>query len=181
MTAAPASGETAAMERLLAWLGELGPRWGLPADACRVHGWLYLSARAATEAEIGAATRVGPDETRSALDWLSDHGLADKDRDDRWRTGDDPWELVMRSLERRRDRELGPALEILEASRQDARSSPRLAERIDRLRALAEDIAAIDAQARRLSSKSLRRLIGAGGRAARLADRLLGPSRGTAR
>ena len=181
MTAAPALGEAAAMERLLTWLGELGARWGLPADACRVHGWLYLSARAATEAEIAAATEVAPADTRSALDWLADHGLADTDQEGRWRTGDDPWELVMRSLERRRDRELGPALEILQASRRDARANPKLAERIDRLLALAADIAAIDAQARRLSSKSLRRLIGAGGRAARLIDQLLGPGRSTAR
>src|SRR4051794_39631387 len=41
--------------RLLDFLGALGPRWGLPEAPCRVHGYLYLSARALSEADIADA------------------------------------------------------------------------------------------------------------------------------
>ena len=138
------SGAADAMERVIAWLGELGARWGLPADACRVHGWLYLTGRAVTEAELTAVVRLPLAETRSALAWLADHGIAEADEAGRWVTGGDPWELVMRALERRRDRELGPALELLRASRREAASNPQLADRIGRLLALATDVEAID-------------------------------------
>lgn len=171
------SGAADAIERVIAWLGELGARWGLPADACRVHGWLYLTGRAATEAELAAAVRLPLTETRSALAWLADHGIAEVDEAGRWVTGDDPWELVMRALERRRDRELGPALELLRASRREAASNPQLADRIGRLLALATDVEAIDSQVRRLSTRSLRRLMSAGGRAARLLGSVAGPGR----
>ena len=150
---------------------------GLPADACRVHGWLYLTGRAATAAELAAAVRLPLAETRSALAWLADHGLAEADEAVAGLTGDDPWELVMRALERRRDRELGPALELLRASRREAASNPKLAD---------ADRASARARRRRGSD----RLAGppaldaitaqadeAGGRAARLLGSVLGPAR----
>jgi DNA-binding transcriptional regulator GbsR (MarR family) len=165
------------MERVLVWLGELGARWGLPADACRIHGWLYLTGRAATAAELAAAGQLPLSDTQSALAWLADHGIAAVDEAGRWVTDDDPWELVMRALERRRDRELGPALELLRASRREAASNPQLADRIGRLLALATDVEAIDSQVRRLSTRSLRRLMSAGGRAARLLGSVAGSGR----
>ena len=86
----------------------------------------------------------------------------------------------MRALERRREEELGPALALLRDARRET-ADPLLGSRIDRLAALLEDVAAIDAQARRLSSSTLRRLIGAGGVAARTAERLFGARERTGR
>lgn len=177
---ASATAQPEAVGRLVDWLGEVGARWGLPAEACRIHGWLYLNGRAATASELAAATGHGPDQTEGALEWLADHGLAEPDGDNFWRTGDDPWELVMRALERRRDRELGPALSLLRQTRGET-SDPALRERIARLLRLVEDIEALDAQARRFSSSTLRRLIGVGGTAARTFDRLLGGKGGDRR
>jgi hypothetical protein len=36
-----------ATHRFVDYFGELGPLWGLPSDACRVHAYLYLVARPA--------------------------------------------------------------------------------------------------------------------------------------
>jgi len=165
------AGSAAAARRLLDWLADVGSRWGLPAEACRVHGWLYLSGRSAAPDEIARSLAMADDEVRAALHWLSERRLADEQANGAWRTGQDPWEMVSRSLEVRRDQELQPALEVLRTSRREAAGDPLLASRIDRLLTLVDDLAAIDAQARRLSPDTLRRLIGAGGRVARFLDR----------
>ena len=175
------AGAATAREAVVAWLGEVGARWGLPADACRVHGWLYLSGARATESEIAEAVGLSSAEIEAALGWLADHGLADAGSGNAWQTGDDPWELVVRALDRRRDQELPHALEVLRESRRQVASGSRLAGRIDGLLALVGDIAAIDAQARRFSPRSVRRMIRAGGSLARLVEPLLGPRRGPAR
>lgn len=175
------AGSAAAVERLLDWLAEVGPRWGVPGEACRAHGFLYLRGRSAGRDEIAAGSGLGPGEVEAALDWLDRHRLASADAAGRWSTGSDPWEIVMAALAVRRDQELGPARAVLDRSRADAAADAELAHRIDRLRGLVDDIAAIDAQAQRLSPATLRRLLGAGGTAARLLGRAFRPRRNHAR
>jgi len=162
----PRSGEARA--RLIEWLAEVGPRWGLPADACRVHGHLYLTARAASPDELARAIGLGEPAVDEALGWLAEHDLAEEVEPSLWRTGLDPWELVTRSLEQRRARELVPALDVLRTGRRDAAGDPVLERQVGRLLDLVEDIAAIDRQARRLSPSTLRTLLGVGGRISRL-------------
>jgi DNA-binding transcriptional regulator GbsR (MarR family) len=158
----------ATRERVIAWLGDLGGRWGFPPHACRLHGQLYLTARAATAVELAAALGMSEVEVSEALAWLQSHGLVDQPEPARWRTGADPWELVMTSLEHRRARELGPALGLLRASRREAGGNPILERQIGRLLDLTEDVAAIDAQASRLSPATLRNVLRMGGRLGRL-------------
>jgi DNA-binding transcriptional regulator GbsR (MarR family) len=171
-----------AARRLVDFLGELGPRWGLPEEACRVHGYLYLSARPVDESELAEALALDAAATSVALAWLADYRLAARLGQAAWRTDSDPWELMMRALEQRRRREIGPALEILRTSYRttaaEPGASPVVARQIGKLLMLAEDLAAIDVQAQRLSPAALRRMIGLGGRAARFMDRALGQGSG---
>jgi len=88
-----------AMRRLIDYLSELGPRWGLPAAACRVHGYLYLVARPVAEAEFRDALEPDDIALKEALAWLADYRLVERDRAAAWRTDSDPWELMMRALE----------------------------------------------------------------------------------
>jgi DNA-binding transcriptional regulator GbsR (MarR family) len=166
------------VRRLLDFLGELGPRWGLPAGACRVHGYLYLVARPAAEAELADAAGVADGALAEALTWLADYGLVERTPSAAWRTESDPWELMMRALEERRRREIAPALDLLRACERAALAEKErermVGLQIGKLLALAEDLAAIDMQARRLSPRALRQMIGIGGRAARFLDRTLG-------
>ena len=169
-----------ATERLVGYLGELGPRWGLPADACRLHGYLYLVARRVPEAELARAVGLDEAATADALAWLGDYGLVDRTTAG-WRTGTDPWELVLTALAERRRRELAPALQVLrdchQAALADGGDGPVVAAQIGKLRDLAEDVAAIDMQGQRLSPQTLRRIVGLGGRTARLIDRTVGGGR----
>ena len=161
------SGSEEARTRLIEWLADVGPRWGVPADACRVHGHLYLTATPASPDELARAVGLSQSAVDESLAWLAGHDLVQEIAPSRWRTGLDPWEAVTRSLEQRRARELGPGLEVLRASRREAAGDPVLERQIGRLLDLVEDIAAIDRQARRLTPATLRALLGVGGRISR--------------
>jgi hypothetical protein len=109
-----------------------------------------------------------------ALAWLAEEGLAANSQTG-WTTETDPWTLVMQALERRRSQELAPARAALSTWRQPKEGEDALVVRqAQRLLDLVEDLAAIDAGTRRLPPAALRRLVGMGGRAARMADRVFG-------
>jgi len=165
------------MQRLIEFLGELGQRWGLPAAACRAHGYLYLVARPVPESELGKSLGLRGKSLADALAWLAEYRLATC-VDRLWRTDTDPWELMLRALQERRQREIEPALELLRDCHGGAGSKPNqdrvVRQQVGKLLALVEDLAAIDMQTRRLPPRALRQLVGVGGRAARLLDRTFG-------
>jgi DNA-binding transcriptional regulator GbsR (MarR family) len=166
---------TAAMRDFVEFFGEAGPRWGLPKDACRVHAFLYLSARACTETQIAAALSLSDGELREAVAFLADYQLIENAGGQTWRTSDDPWEAMMGGLEARRRREIPAALEALRQCRERAQAdgqTPRTAQRqIARMNQLAEDVAAFDRGTQRLSPRLLRGFLALSGRAARLVGR----------
>jgi hypothetical protein len=94
----------------------------------------------------------------------------------------EPWDMLLSGLEERRRREIGPALATLRdchrAALDDSANDRGMSLRISRLLTLVEDLAALDGQARRLSPRLLRGIVGMSGRAARLADRAFRPSKG---
>lgn len=166
----------AAME-IVAWLEAAGARWGLPAIACRVHAALYLTAEPMPAPAIAALLGMDVDETGPALEWLEAQGLVAADAAG-WSTGTDPWALVLQALEERRRHELAEARAVAARwHRERANAEPQVARQAERLFDLIDDIAAIDARTRGLSSATTRRLIGLGGHAARLFDRTIGAGR----
>ena len=169
-----------AVDGFVAYMGGLGSRWGLPQDACRLHAWLYLMGRPAAEAELVEALNLDAAAVAAATAFLLDYKMIARDAAGALSTGDDPWDMLTSGLAERRRREVGPALETLRgcyaASRDGADRGVSL--RIGRLLTLAEDLAAIDAQASRVSPRLLKSLVGLSGRAARFAGRTLGRQKG---
>ena len=154
--------------QIVTWLGEIGRRWGLPEVACRVHAVLYLAAKPMPPSAFPELLGLDAKETAEALDWLEVHGLIEAGPSG-WRTGVDPWVLMMQTLETRRAHELEQARTVIDQWRGEGHGEdPLVSRQAERLFALVEDIAAIDAGARGLSASTSRRLIGLGGRAARL-------------
>ncbi len=154
--------------RIVAWLGEVGPRWGLPENACRVHAMLYLAAKPMPATAFPDLLGLDVDETSEALDWLEAHRLVEASPAG-WRTGVDPWALMLQTLETRRTHELEQARTVIDQWRRErSGEDPLVSRQAARLFDLVEDIAAIDAGTRGLSASTTRRLIGLGGRAARL-------------
>jgi hypothetical protein len=124
--------------------------------------------------EIIALLGLGAEEAAQGFDWLEAQGLIEASPAG-WRTGVDPWALMLQALEVRRSRELDEARAVVDRWRRDrGEENPRVSRQADRLFDLVEDIAAIDAGTRGLSPATTRRLIGFGGRAARLFDRTIG-------
>jgi len=154
--------------RVVAWLGEVGLRWGLPENACRVHAMLYLAAKPMPASVFPDLLGLDAEDASEALDWLEAHGLVAASPAG-WRTGVDPWALMMQTLETRRTQELGQARMVIDQWRRErSPEDPLVSRQAARLFDLVEDIAAIDAGTRGLSASTTRRLIGLGGRAARL-------------
>jgi hypothetical protein len=154
--------------RVVAWLGEVGGRWGLPETACRVHAMLYLAAKPMPATVFPEALGLDAEEVSAALDWLEAHRLVEASAAG-WRTGVDPWALMLQTLETRRTHELEQARIVIDQwHRERHAEDPLVSRQAARLFDLVEDIAAIDAGTRGLSASTTRRLIGLGGRAARL-------------
>lgn len=121
---------------------------------------------------IAAELSLTPVAMDDALAWLAGEELV-AGNPEGWTTEADPWLLMLQTLEKRRRRELAPALVVLGSWRQsdDCTENPLLARQAKRLLDLVEDLAAIDAGTKRLSPRTLRRVIGIGGRAARFFGR----------
>ena len=159
---------TPAAASIVEWLAEVGARWGLPAEACRVHGLLFLLARPLPTSAISEELAVPVAVAEDALKWLRGEGLVDGGANG-WTTASDPWALVMHSLQRRQRQELAAAQTVLEPWRRpESTENPAIARQARALLGLVDDIAAIDAGTRGMSPHLMRGLIGLGGRAARL-------------
>lgn len=162
--------------QIVAWLADVGSRWGLPSDACRVHGLVFLYSRPLQTNAIAAELLMTVKAVETALEWLANENLVTSGVDG-WTTESDPWLLIMQTLQRRREHELVPALTVLAPWRRGApNGDPFVARQARRLLDLVDDVSAIDAGTRHFSPHALRRMIGIGGRAARLFG-----SRGTKR
>jgi DNA-binding transcriptional regulator GbsR (MarR family) len=167
-----------ALAGVLDLLADIGSRWGLPAQACRVHGYLYLVAKPVRETELCVRLDLNGKALADALAWLSESRLIEPVGSGAWRTDGDPWELMMRALEQRQRREIGPALQILRdcqrAATSDRECNHVVGVQIGKLADLVGDLAAVNSQARRLSPTALRQVIGIGALASRFIDRTLG-------
>ena len=166
------------MRNFVDYFGELGPRWGLSAQTCRVHAFLYLVGRPIPDEAIKNALGIDAEDASLALADLAQWGMARRTDDGFWDGSGDPWALLLAGLEERRRRELQPAIDMLNVciaeAQQDRETPRRVTMRFADLLRLVEDLAAIDFQARRFSPRLLRQFVGIGGTAARALDRALG-------
>lgn len=162
--------------QIVEWLADVGSRWGLPPNACRVHGLLFLYSRPLQTGAIAAELFMTETAVETTLEWLTSENLVTSGIDG-WVTEADPWLLILQTLRRRREQELMPALSVLDPWRRGVpNGDPVVARQARRLLDLVDDLAAIDAGTQHFSPQTLRRMIGIGGRAARLFG-----SRGTKR
>lgn len=177
-----AGSATPAIRRFVDYFGELGPRWGLPADACRVHAYLYLLASPTSETEIARALSMHAKSTAAALGFLQEYEMAARAGVSSWQTNGDPWGMLIRGLEQRRRHELPAALALLRDCHREASASKAtrrtIAGQIGKMLALVEDLAALDAQVQRLPPRFVRGLVSVSGQAARFLERALGSKRG---
>lgn len=160
------------------FFADLGPRWGLPADACRLHAFLYLSESPLTQTELMATLSLTPEDLRNAVHFLKEYQMVEESGASHWLTSGDPWDLMLAGLEHRKNRELPNALEVLrECDRQateNAVESDYAAGQIKRMLALVEDLAAIDMHSKKISPALIKDFLSLSGRAARFLEQATG-------
>jgi len=167
---------TAAATKFISYFGQLGKRWGLKEDTCRVHALLYLSARTMSEDEIRILFHFDKKRCAVVIDDLLQWKVAGKSSDGIRIIAGEPFDLIFSALRERARRELEPALAILSECTRLAENESETtrvnADRISSMYKTLEDIAAIESQVRKINSKNMSAIIGFGGKTARLAKRI---------
>ena len=170
-----------AVRRFVDYFGELGPRWGLPANACRVHAYLYVKAKPVDEKSLASVLHMDAPTLADAMEFLSEYRMVSKTPPSTWQVSGDPWEMLIAGLNERRQRELPDALATLQQCRVDAIAGPTsdrvAANQISKMLQLVESLGALDSQVRRLPPSLLRGIVSISGRAARIMDASFAPKR----
>ena len=170
---------TPAAIMFMTYFAELGPRWGLAADTCRVHALLYLAAQPLTHEDIAAHCGLTKKRAAAAVEDLLNWRVATEDKKGVGIVGGEPIDLMFSALEERARREIPPALNMLKKKKKDTGDQPaRSAEKMSDMLQLVEDLAALETQSGRFTSRPFSRLVKFGGRAARLMDLTFPRSRG---
>ena len=162
---------TPSMRSVIAHFQELGPRWGLKSETCAVHVLLYLVGRPLSRAELAAALSWDEPAAQAAIDDLVGWRMARQTRDGVAATGGKPWDLLFAAFEERRRREIEPAVLVLARAARAAErdgTSRGAAQRIRDLHDLARDLSHLAERMGQFSSATLTRLVGLGGRFARI-------------
>lgn len=156
-----------ATARFVEYFGDLGPRWGLPADACRMHAFIYVLGRPVKESEISEALDLNMKQLTEALDYLREFQVVAKAAPFTWNTSGDPLEMLLTGLEARKQRELPLALSTLESCRNEAITlGGTSADQIEKMLDLVRGLGALDAQFQRLPKALVKRFLNMAGRTA---------------
>ena len=162
---------TPSMRSVVAHFAELGPRWGLKSETCAAHVLLYLIGRPLSRAGLASALSWDESTAQAAIDDLVGWRMARQTRDGIAATGGKPWDLLFAAFEERRRREIEPAVQALARAARAAErdgTSPGAVTRIRDLHDLARDLSHLAERVGRVSSATLTRLVGLGGRFARI-------------
>lgn len=156
-----------ATTKFVDYFGELGPRWGLPADACRVHALVYVLGKPVSEPEITEALGLDTQKLKEALDYLSEFKVVYPCAPSVWSTSGDPWEMLLSGLEERKRQEMPLALSALESCHNEAKDQgDSSANQIEKMLDLVRGLGAIDAQLQRLPKSLVRGILNVSGRTA---------------
>lgn len=158
---------TPSMRSVIAHFEELGPRWGLKSETCAAHVLLYLVGRPLSRAELAAALSWDEPTVQAAIEDLVGWRMARQTRDGVAATGGKPWDLLFAAFEERRRREIEPAVQVLARAARDGTSRGAV-QRIRDLHDLARDLSHLAERVGQFSSTTLTRLVGLGGRFARI-------------
>ncbi len=107
-------------QRFVLHWGEMGTRWGVNRTVAQIHALLYLAEHPLTADEITEALGVARSNVSNSIKELLSWRLVKVvhvlgDRRDHFETSKDVWELFKLIVEGRKQREIDPTLEELEA------------------------------------------------------------------
>ncbi len=127
---------------ILHW-GEMGERWGINRTVAQIHALLYISPEPLNAEQISQKLAVARSTVSAGLRELQSWGLINivhhlGDRTDYFEAVGDVWEMFRIIVDRRKQRELDPTLEVLreivdglDQDAEDARSQEKMVRMLD--------------------------------------------------
>jgi DNA-binding transcriptional regulator GbsR (MarR family) len=166
-----------AIERFVLQWGDLGGQWGVNRTVGQIHALLYLSGRPLAADEISDRLGVARSNVSNSLKELLGWKLIRRvpvlgDRRDFFEAENDLWEILLRIVEGRKEREIDPAITALRDCAADANSDskidPTAAKRLQEMLAFVESLNRWYEQVRELPKEKLATLVKLGGRIANI-------------
>ncbi|WP_300529806.1 MarR family transcriptional regulator [Maricaulis sp.] len=139
-----------AIQRFILQWGDMGGQWGVNRTIAQIHALLYVSDRPLNAEEIAETLGVARSNVSNSLKELQAWKIVKRvpvpgDRRDHFAAEDDVWEMAMRIANVRKERELNPALETLDACLAEAEGDSRVsATQRERLKNMQEFTGSMD-------------------------------------
>lgn len=147
---------TPSMRRFIDYFSDLGPRWGLSADTCKVHALLYLAAQPLSPDAIAKHAELTKNRSAAAIKDLLGWRVATEKEAGISIVGGEPIVLMFSALE---EREISPALTILHTCKKEAseelHAGSKSSEKISAMLQLVKDLTALEKQFRPLYDQTV--------------------------
>lgn len=162
-----------AVERFILHWGDMGGQWGVNRSVAQIHALLYLSDRPLPAEDIAQSLGIARSNVSNSLKELLGWRLIERvplpgDRRDHFQAESDIWEIVTRISQVRKEREIDPAIQVLQRCLAEAEADPRMNPvALKRLKVMTEFMDTVDrwyAQMIRLPKSQAFALLKMGGR-----------------
>ena len=171
---------TPAMSKYIVHWGEMGARWNVNRSVAQIHALLFLSDRPLAADEIVETLKIARSNVSNSLKELLGWELVKlthlpSDRRDHFEAKQDPWDMLMTIVEGRKRREIDPTLAILRdcvaEAKADGETPPHVLAKLERMRALTEQLSGWYEQMRHIPRPVLLKLLGMGAKITSLVAR----------
>lgn len=168
---------TPAVERFVLNWGEMGSSWGVNRSVAQVFAYVFVAVEPVSAEDIAGDLKLARSNVSNCVKELLSYQLirhkpVKGDRRDFFEAETDPWEMMMRIAQARKQREIDPAMAVLEQSlreiREEGEADPAIVKRLEGLDTVMGQMAGWYDQMRRLPQGVLKGLVGLGGRVSRL-------------
>ena len=149
-----------ALETFVLQWGDLGSKWGVSRSVAQIHAFLYLAEKPMTAEEICTQLTMARSNVSNSLKELQAWNLIQRvpilgDRREHFLAETDVWEIAARIAAERKEREIDPALVVLNTCVGQAEADPSISPvKQERLRSMLEFTQIADSWYRQMLSIS---------------------------
>ncbi|MEM1387804.1 MAG: MarR family transcriptional regulator [Pseudomonadota bacterium] len=131
MTEIISTSEPTAKEQFILYWGDMGSQWGVNRSVAQIHALLFLSAAPLNAEQISDELGIARSNVSNSLKELVGWKLIRRvpipgDRREHFAAETDVWEMALRIAQGRKEREVDPAIEAIEACLTKARDETEL-------------------------------------------------------
>ena len=164
---------TPATERFILQWGEMGSRWGVNRSVAQIHAYMFLAIDPVTAEQIAGDLNLARSKGSNSIKELLSNQLirpepVKGDRRDFYAAETDPWEVMMRLSEARKQREIDPAMAMLQSAvaeiEAEGKADKQVLQRLRGLDTLLGQMASWYDQVKRLPKPVLKALVKLGGK-----------------